>query len=113
MNKFDRNDVDQFSRGGINFTYQLIRPLSAPLALKVRNIAGGQPSIKGDSPTADYFLITLDSFEVRAVVESLAKLGTLDSLDPGKAVMAQALIEDWLQLARKMINDLPEDQRPF
>jgi len=31
---------------------------------------------------------------------------------PGLAVMAKALMEDWIVLAKKMISELPADQRP-
>lgn len=106
-------------------TYNLIRKVNPQLALDVRNIANGdvfdckEKGADGEesegegsknNPNADYFVVTLDSFKVRAVVEALVKAS--NSQDMGAAIMTKALVEDWLALARKMVADMPEQDRP-
>jgi len=115
----DEKKPNVFSRGSLKMTYDLIRKSSPQLALKVRNIIGGEAlpkdSSQHDNKHADFFEVDLDSFEVRAVVEGLmAQLqnGSMSAQPTGMAVMAKSLIEEWLVLARKMFADLPEDQKP-
>ncbi len=107
-------DPDVFSRGGLMMTYKLIRNQAPQLALGVRNIANGQPipsdnSIEGNIQAEHYF-VTLDSFQVRGIIEALVKVSK--SKDPGTGIMAKTLIEDWLVLARKMLSELPENEKP-
>ena len=115
----DAKDPHVFSRGSLKMTYDLIRKSSPQLALKVRNIIGGQALPKDasqqDNKHADFFEVDLDSFEVRAVVEALMAQLQSGATGPqltGMAVLAKSLIEEWLVLARKMFADLPEDQKP-
>ena len=112
--------ADVFSRGGLTLTCDLIRGVDPALALAVRNIAGGAALAKdvaaADNKHSDYFRVTLDSFQVRAVVEALM-MAAIDGADesssnPGNAVIVQALTEDWIKLARWMVAALPADQRP-
>ncbi len=107
--------ADIFSRGSLKLTYDLIRPQNALLALNVRNIIGGEPLLKEASqqnnPHSDYFRVTLDSFQVRSIVEALiAQVSTASESNPGQAIIAKALIEDWTSLARKMFAELPENE---
>jgi len=106
---------DIFSRGSLKLTYDLIRPENAQLALNVRNITGGEPLLKEASqqnnPHSDYFRVTLDSFQVRSIVEGLmAQVSSAGESNPGQAIIAKALIEDWTSLARKMFSELPENE---
>lgn len=114
---YNSNDADIFSRGGLKLTYDIIRKENAQLALNVRNIIGGEP-LPGDpnhqdNKNADHFRVDLNSLQVRAIVETLVhQLQGETGDNPGIAIMAKSLLEDWTVLARKMIEDLPEDQRP-
>jgi len=104
---------DIFSRGSLNLTYELVRKYDAELALTVRNLCHAKP-LEGNAQedrnkNLDYFRVRLDSFQVRAVVENLMMQ---DENDPGRAILAKVLTEDWMKLANKMIADLPEDQKP-
>lgn len=106
---------DIFSRGSLKLTYDLIRPQNAQLALSVRNIIGGKPLLKEASqknnPHSDYFRVTLDSFQVRHIVEGLmAQEQSTTKSNPGQSVIAKALIEDWTSLAHKMFAELPENE---
>jgi len=116
---FEVNDPDVFSRGSLKLTYDLIRKRTPQLALKVRNIIGGEPLPRDPSQAenkhADYFRVTLDSFEVRSVVEGLLEQqqnGIGGAQPTGMAVLATSLIDEWLTLARQMFAELPDDQKP-
>ena len=107
------SNLDVFSRGSLKLTYDLIRKDNAQLALIVRNIIGGEPLPKAPSEVgnknSDHFKVALDSFQVRTIVEII--MGQADH-DAGMAIMAKSLTQDWVALARKMIEELPEDERP-
>jgi hypothetical protein len=116
---FKVSDSDVFSRGSLKLTYDLLRQSNPALALQVRNIVSGEALPKADvnegNANSDHFKVTLDSFQVRAVVEGLMQYNQDELLakkQPGLAVMAKALMEDWIVLARKMVGELPMDQRP-
>ena len=109
---------DTFSRGSLQLTYDLIRPSNAQLALTVRNIIGGSPLPKDatdqNNPHSDYFHVTLDSFQVRHIVEGLMeqmKKSAISNSNPGQAIIAKALIEEWVGLARKMFAELPPESQ--
>jgi len=38
--------------------------------------------------------------------------GDGNKIDSGMAVVAKALLVEWMTLAKQMISELPEDQRP-
>jgi hypothetical protein len=107
--------VDVFSRGSLKLTYDALRKINPMLALQVRNIIQGEPLAKPEHDTsnrhADYFNVELDSFQVRAVVEGLMTCAD-DEENRGLAIMAKSLQQDWINLAHKMIEDLPKNQRP-
>ncbi|MBL4906360.1 MAG: hypothetical protein JKX94_02835 [Sneathiella sp.] len=107
------HEPDVFSRGSLTLTYELIRKSDAELALAVRNICQGDSLPRNpkaeNNKNSDYFRVGLDSFQVRAIVEGLM---TLENADPGRAILAKALIEDWMQLAQKMIDELPNEEKP-
>jgi hypothetical protein len=105
------NEVDVFSRGSIQMTFELLRKSNPRLALAVRNIAGGEPLSKDfDDPlndkNSDYFRVEMDSKEVREVVEELMSFTHPDAVDinnPGVNIMARTLMQDWLLLAHQMV----------
>jgi hypothetical protein len=116
---FKVSDSYVFSRGSLKLTYDLLRQSNPALALQVRNIVSGEALPKADAnegnENSDHFKVTLDSFQVRAVVEGLMQYNQDELLakkQPGLAVMAKALMDDWIVLARKMVSELPVDQRP-
>ena len=95
-----------------------MRKVKPELALQVRNIINGEPLPKQegavDNKNSDYFLVELDSFQVREVVEILMQQN--QSINPeenrGLAIMTNALVEDWLLLAKMMIEELMKTQSP-
>ncbi|MBL4865150.1 MAG: hypothetical protein JKY67_02090 [Pseudomonadales bacterium] len=115
----DPNDPTVFSRGSLKLTYDLIRKNNAQLALSVRNIITQTPISNNASERqkaySEHFKVDLDSFQVRSIVESLmdqAQSATGANENPGRAILAKALTEDWMRLAHKMIADLPDNQKP-
>lgn len=103
-------NADIFSRGSLKLTYDLLRHRHPQLALDVRNITGGklQPKSLQDNSNkhSDCFQVSLDSRQVRAVVEALVECNQgamLEGSDVGRSIMAKALIDDWLALARYMV----------
>lgn len=111
MYYMNHNDPYVFSRGSLKLTYDLLRHINPSLALVVRNITSLSPlpKLEGDVDNAitDCFLMDLDSFQVRAVVEGLIKRSHLKAdEDAGMKVVAQALIEDWIALAHEMVDAL-------
>ena len=111
------NEVDVFSRGSIQITFELLRKRNPRLALAVRNIAGGEPLAKGydkllDDKDTDHFRVELDSYNVREVVEELMTFTYPDAVDrqnPGVNIMARTLMQDWLLLAHQMVANLTGD----
>ena len=124
MSDNTKKPADVFSRGSLKLTYDVLRGINPGLALTVRNITLTEPlpkdshmdgdceGQKDDNPHTDYFQVTLDSFQVREVVENLVAYTQGDEAQKGLSIMATALIDEWLELANKMIQELPEDQRP-
>ena len=109
----NHSDPYVFSRGSLKLTYDLLRPINPSLALAIRNITSLSPlpKLEGDvdNSITDCFLVDIDSFQVRAVVEGLIKRSQVNTIeDAGTKVVAQALIEDWLALANEMILELKE-----
>jgi hypothetical protein len=111
------NEVDVFSRGSIQMTFELLRKRNPRLALAVRNIAGGEPLVKDydellDDKNTDHFRVELDSCDVREVVEELMTFTHPDAVDihnPGVNIMARTLMQDWLLLAHQMVANLTGD----
>lgn len=111
----NHSDPYIFSRGSLKLTYDLLRKSSPALALTIRNITSSEPlpKLEGDidNPLTDCFLLDLDSFQVRAVVEGLVRCGHHDASTQGLAVVAQALVEDWMALAHAMIQQGPQQAK--
>jgi hypothetical protein len=102
----NHSDPYVFSRGSLKLTYDLLRQQSPSLALVIRNITSlpPMPKLEGDVDNAitDCFLVDLEAVQVRAVVENLTQKIRQGS-DVGSNVVAQALLEDWLELAEAML----------
>lgn len=117
QNEQPQQDPYVFSRGSLTLTYDQLRKSKPALALIVRNIANGaaieKNSGQADNKHSDHFRITLDSFQVREVVETLAENAKAQPDEKtGISIMLKALLEDWLALAKRMLEELPPDQRP-
>ncbi|WP_421782000.1 hypothetical protein [Kiloniella litopenaei] len=115
---YREDSADIFSRGSLMFTYELLRKQNPELALTIRNIVHTQPLEKSalgiNNKNTDHFRVHLNPDQVRTIVEGLI---TQDIPSPspenmGKVIMAKALIDEWTKLARTMIQDMPEEQRP-
>ena len=121
---FEQQSADTFSRGSLKLTYDLLRKQNPKLALEVRNQLAAEPLAKeqgadsaehdSHNKNTDRFRVTLDSFQVRAIAESLAAQISVPATkqNMGTQILAKSLLDEWLRLAQKMIEDLPEDQRP-
>ncbi|NRB40715.1 MAG: hypothetical protein HRU20_19975 [Pseudomonadales bacterium] len=112
-------DADVFSRGSLTTTFELIRKKDPSLALLIRNMTAGSALPKSDhqisNKNADHFQVTLNSFQVRAVVETLMdyiKTEARAGNATGMEAAAKSLVQDWLNLASKMIAELPDNEKP-
>lgn len=107
---------DVFSRGSLKLTFDLLRKKQPQLALTIRNIANGEPLPKEDGENegrnSDHFKVEIDSYQVRAVVETLALFCQAGDGKSGQAIVARTLIEDWMSLARKMVAEMPAGDGP-
>ncbi|MBV1878133.1 MAG: hypothetical protein KUG79_10870 [Pseudomonadales bacterium] len=111
-----------FSRGSLKLTFDLIRKKEPRIALTLRNLTSGKAIEKTaqqlKNKNADFFLVELDSFEVRAIVEALVAYTPRGpqngntGQNAGMEIMAKALLDDWLKLASRMFTELPTDPRP-
>ncbi|MCZ4279682.1 hypothetical protein O4H49_02755 [Kiloniella laminariae] len=114
--------ADVFSRGSLVLTYELLRGSAPQLALEVRNIVHGKALqshssqasqaqdelVQKRNRNSDHFRVQLSAVQVRAIVEGLAGHREKAGAGSGNAVMAQTLIEDWVVLAQKMVEELSE-----
>lgn len=102
-----------FSRGSLQLTYDLLRPINPQLALTVRNLLHQSPvALMPDNKNAEHFNVTLDSFDVRAVVECISDClqSPKNKFNQGMLIMAKALLEDWIALAGQMLADYQNQQ---
>jgi len=111
------DDADVFSRGSLKLTYDLLRKQNPALALQVRNISQGvtvaAEALADANKNADHFRVTLEPLQVRAIVEGLMKYSQINlagSQEAGLAIMAKALLQDWLALAQKMMAELSPER---
>ena len=112
-------DPAVFGRGSLKLTFDLLRKRNPKLALDVRNICNGTPLEKlaseADNKDSDNFKVDLNSFQVREIVEILLKYSQNQNSNVtniGMGVVSKTLTQDWMALARKMFDELPEDQKP-
>jgi hypothetical protein len=111
------NEVDVFSRGSIQITFEFLRKRNPRLALAVRNLAGGEPLAKDyeerlDDKNTDHFRVELDSHDVREVVEELMTFTRPDAVglhNSGVNIMVRTLMQDWLSFAHQMVANLTGD----
>ena len=107
---YNVSDADVFSRGSLKLSYDLLRKPNPALALQVRNIINGEALPKAEdseNKNSDHFRVTLDSFQVRAVVEGLMEYNQNEILakqQPGFI----SLTENALDLAKQGITTLDE-----
>ncbi|MFT7559793.1 MAG: hypothetical protein ACI93R_001708 [Flavobacteriales bacterium] len=104
-----------FNRAGILMSSDLVRNANPRLALQMRNITAGRslnPQPEESSKHAELFRIELDSFQVREIVECLSAHAQTSNIDPGMSIVTKTLLEDWVSLAKKMIEELPESEKP-
>jgi hypothetical protein len=116
MSTIELAAADIFSRGSLKLTFEILRQHNASLALSIRNILGSEPLAKTadaiDNKHADHFRVTLDSHQVRAVVEALATYCRQENggeQTTGSHIMATVLLDDWLALARVMLMNLTSE----
>jgi hypothetical protein len=102
-------EVDIFSKGCLQLTFELLRHKSPELALTVRNIALGAPTPTEFDDEVDgpshYFRVSLDSKQVSAIIEDLMSFTHPEAVDihnPGINIMARSLMQDWLLLAQQV-----------
>jgi hypothetical protein len=108
--ELDFKPVDVFSRGSLKLTYDALRKINPMLALQVRNITQGEPLPRpgsdADNKHADYFLVDLESSQVKAVVDGLMDCSDNEA-NRGLSILAKSLLQDWTNLAHKTIANLP------
>ncbi len=119
MSDTAKREPEIFSRGSLKLTFDLVRKKHPQLAMDIRNITCGAPEPKDpeqlDNKNTDCFRVTLDSFQVRGVVETLMEhCQQVNTNTPqselGIAIVARALTDDWMALASKMIAELQAEQ---
>jgi len=111
------DDADVFSRGSLKLTYDLLRKQNPALALQVRNISQGvtinSEALASANKNAEHFRVHLEPLQVRAVVEGLmsySQVNLAGSQEDGLAIMAKALLQDWVALAQKMMAELSSER---
>jgi len=120
MSDTSNNSPYVFSRGSLQLTAKILKKHAPSLALQVQNILGQpvlpKPDGANDNRMSDCFECNLDSFQVRAVVETMhLTLGTLeqatqaDATKTGEMIMVKALTDDWLLLATAMFEKLQNE----
>ncbi|MFD2205659.1 hypothetical protein [Kiloniella antarctica] len=125
-------DAAIFSRGSLNFTYELLRETNAELASIIENIIQSSPlptldtapnkstengtpedfsKKKNEALGSDHFRIELRPLQIRAILEALLlhEQQNQDTQNICQEIMGQALIEDWMNLAYQIIAELPEE----
>jgi len=107
------NDINVFDRSSLQFTVKLIRGLNPSLALRIQNIiAPAKSSDAGEQqiPKAtDSFTLSLDSFTLKRVVETLATAGQeiaeevlrTQEGDHEELLVTKEVIAKWLLYARQ------------
>jgi hypothetical protein len=102
-------EVDIFSKGCLQLTFELLRHKSPELALTVRNITLGDPTPTEFDDEVDgpshYFRVTLANKQVSAIIEELMSFTQPEAVDiqnPSINIMARSLMQDWLMLAQQV-----------
>jgi hypothetical protein len=102
-------EVDIFSKGCLQLTFELLRHRSPELALTVRNISLGEPTPTEFDDEVDgpshYFRVGLDTAQVSAIIADLMSFTQPEAVDiqnPSVNIMARSLMQDWLLLAQQV-----------
>lgn len=102
-------EVDIFSKGCLQLTFELLRHKSPELALTVRNVSQGKPTPTEFDDEVDgpshYFRVNLPANQVSAIIEELMSFTHPEAVDiqnPSINIMARSLMQDWLLLAQQI-----------
>jgi len=101
------------SRATLDISYHLLRKQDPQLALTVRNILFQNPIEKTNekikNKNTDQFIISLDTFTVRKIIETLSDIleqskqtHTDDNTSLFRPVLIQSIIDEWTILAKIM-----------
>jgi len=110
-----------FSRASLDMSYNLLRKKDPQLALTIRNILFNQPvdkkSEQPDNKNTDSFLVDLDTFAVRKVVETLMEVlkessetHTDDNTSLFRPVLIESIMSEWTALAKCMFDEYQATQ---
>ena len=118
------NSLDKiFSRASLDMSYNLLRSKEPQLALTVRNILFQTPVDKlpeqAKNRNTDHFKVTLDTFQVRKIVETLmvvlnesSQTQTKDNTSLFRPVIIQSIINEWTVLAKNMLDEYQLNKDP-
>lgn len=110
-----------FSRASLDMSYNLLRKKEPQLALTIRNILFQPPlEKKSNQPrnkNSDTFNVSLDTLQVRKIVETLmiilnesTKAHTKDNTSLFRPAVIQAMISEWTVLAKSMLDEYQQNQ---
>ena len=111
-----------FSRASLDMSYNLLRKKEPQLALTIRNILFSQPVEKNpdqpDNKNTDRFLVELDTFAVRKIVETLmdvlnesSESHTEDNTSLFRPVLIESIMSEWTALAKCMFDEYQESKK--
>lgn len=110
-----------FSRASLDISYNLLRNKEPQLALTIRNILFQTPVKKQpdqiDNKNSDSFLVSLDTFQIRKVVETLmqilnesSKTHNDDNTSLFRPVIIQSIVNEWTVLAKNMFDEYQQNK---
>lgn len=110
-----------FSRASLDISYNLLRHKEPQLALTIRNILFQEPIKKRpeqvDIKHTDNFIVSLDTFQVRKIVETLmiilnesAKTHNEDNTSLFRPALIQSMINEWTVLAKNMFDEYQQNK---
>lgn len=114
MDDFKQNNT--LSRASLDISYNLLRQKEPQLALTIRNILFQDPIEKHpdqpDNKNSDNFGVSLDTFQVRKIVETLmiilnesATTHNEDNTSLFRPALIQSILSEWTALAKTMFDD--------
>lgn len=110
-----------FSRATLDISYSLLRQKEPQLALTIRNILFQEPIEKQpeqiDIKHTDNFIVSLDTFQVRKIVETLmiilnesSKTHNEDNTSLFRPSLIQSMINEWTVLAKNMFDEYQQNK---
>ena len=107
--------TNTFSRASLDISYSLLRKVEPQVALTIRNILFQTPIEKrheqADNKNTDLFEVSLDTFQVRQIVETLMEILNQssqthdeDNTSLFRPVIIQSIINEWTVLAKNMFD---------